>query len=211
MTALRDPFEVTHKKDIKNKLGEVVAQVDYVGWSQSADRLDDVHPEDWSFSVMGIGEDWVHGRLTIGDRHFENIGYAENAEAAWKKEVLKDAVSDAFKRCAALAGVARYLYDKDSPSGTGRVASPPPARPAAAPRPTIVADDPYADLPPPWEREDFKTEDTCPDHELAWVLKPGGTSKTTGKPYDAFWACPSDERPFCKNKPSKAWQARHEG
>jgi hypothetical protein len=211
MTALRDPFEVTHKKDIKNKLGEVVAQVDYVGWSQSADRLDDVHPEDWSFSVMGIGEDWVHGRLTIGDRHFENIGYAENAEAAWKKEVLKDAVSDAFKRCAALAGVARYLYDKDSPSGTGRVASPPPARPAAAPRPTIVADDPYADLPPPWEREDFKTEDTCPDHELAWVLKPGGTSKTTGKPYDAFWACPSDERPFCKNKPSRAWQARHEG
>jgi hypothetical protein len=211
MTALRDPFEVTHKKDIKNKLGEVVAQVDYVGWSQSADRLDDVHPEDWSFSVMGIGEDWVHGRLTIGDRHFENIGYAENAEAAWKKEVLKDAVSDAFKRCAALAGVARYLYDKDSPSGTGRVASPPPARPAAAPRPTVVADDPYADLPPPWEREDFKNEDTCPDHELAWVLKPGGTSKTTGKPYDAFWACPSDERPFCKNKPSKAWQARHEG
>jgi hypothetical protein len=211
MTALRDPFEVTHKKDIKNKLGEVVAQVDYVGWSQSADRLDDVHPEDWSFSVMGIGEDWVHGRLTIGDRHFENIGYAENAEAVWKKEVLKDAVSDAFKRCAALAGVARYLYDKDSPSGTGRVASPPPARPAAAPRPTVVADDPYADLPPPWEREDFKNEDTCPDHELAWVLKPGGTSKTTGKPYDAFWACPSDERPFCKNKPSKAWQARHEG
>jgi hypothetical protein len=212
MTALRDPFEVTHKKDIKNKLGEVVAQVDYVGWSQSADRLDDVHPEDWSFSVMGIGEDWVHGRLTIGDRHFENIGYAENAEAAWKKEVLKDAVSDAFKRCAALAGVARYLYDKDSPSGTGRAGSPSsPARPAAAPRPTIVADDPYADLPPPWEREDFKNEDTCPDHELAWVLKPGGTSKTTGKPYDAFWACPSDERPFCKNKPSRAWQARHEG
>jgi hypothetical protein len=132
MTALRDPFEVTHKKDIKNKLGEVVAQVDYVGWSQSADRLDDVHPEDWSFSVMGIGEDWVHGRLTIGDRHFENIGYAENAEAAWKKEVLKDAVSDAFKRCAALAGVARYLYDKDSPSGTGRAGSPSsPARPQA--------------------------------------------------------------------------------
>jgi hypothetical protein len=200
MTALRDPFEVTHDK----------GGFTYVSWSQVADRLDE-GTEPWSFAIMQLGPDWCHGRLTIGDRSYENVGYAENADAEWKKEPYKDAVSDAFKRCAALAGVARYLYDKDSPSGTGRVASPPPARPAAAPRPTIVADDPYADLPPPWEREDFKTEDTCPDHELAWVLKPGGTSKTTGKPYDAFWACPSDERPFCKNKPSRAWQARHEG
>jgi hypothetical protein len=200
MTALRDPFEVTHDK----------GGFTYVSWSQVADRLDE-GTEPWSFAIMQLGPDWCHGRLTIGDRFYENVGYAENADAEWKKEPYKDAVSDAFKRCAALAGVARYLYDKDSPSGTGRVASPPPARPAAAPRPTIVADDPYADLPPPWEREDFKTEDTCPDHELAWVLKPGGTSKTTGKPYDAFWACPSDERPFCKNKPSRAWQARHEG
>jgi hypothetical protein len=199
MTALRDPFEVTHDK----------GGFTYVSWSQVADRLDE-GTEPWSFAIMQLGPDWCHGRLTIGDRSYENVGYAENADAEWKKEPYKDAVSDAFKRCAALAGVARYLY-KDSPSGTGRVASPPPARPAAAPRPTIVADDPYADLPPPWEREDFKTEDTCPDHELAWVLKPGGTSKTTGKPYDAFWACPSDERPFCKNKPSRAWQARHEG
>jgi hypothetical protein len=200
MTALRDPFEVTHDK----------GGFTYVSWSQVADRLDE-GTEPWSFAIMQLGPDWCHGRLTIGDRFYENVGYAENADAEWKKEPYKDAVSDAFKRCAALAGVARYLYDKDSPSGTGRVASPPPARPAAAPRPTVVADDPYADLPPPWEREDFKNEDTCPDHELAWVLKPGGTSKTTGKPYDAFWACPSDERPFCKNKPSKAWQARHEG
>jgi hypothetical protein len=217
MTALRDPFEVTHDK----------GGFTYVSWSQVADRLDE-GLEPWSFAIMQLGPDWCHGRLTIGDRFYENVGYAENADAEWKKEPYKDAVSDAFKRCAALAGVARYLYDKDSPSGTGRVASPPPARPAAAPRPTVVrdmpptdregnlltrkdVDDPYADLPPPWEREDFKNEDTCPDHELAWVLKPGGTSKTTGKPYDAFWACPSDERPFCKNKPSRAWQARHEG
>jgi hypothetical protein len=217
MTALRDPFEVTHDK----------GGFTYVSWSQVADRLDE-GTEPWSFAIMQLGPDWCHGRLTIGDRSYENVGYAENADAEWKKEPYKDAVSDAFKRCAALAGVARYLYDKDSPSGTGRVASPPPARPAAAPRPTVVrdmpptdregnlltrkdVDDPYADLPPPWEREDFKNEDTCPDHELAWVLKPGGTSKTTGKPYDAFWACPSDERPFCKNKPSRAWQARHEG
>jgi hypothetical protein len=184
MTALRDPFEVTHDK----------GGFTYVSWSQVADRLDE-GLEPWSFAIMQLGPDWCHGRLTIGDRFYENVGYAENADAEWKKEPYKD---------------------------------PPPARPAAAPRPTVVrdmpptdregnlltrkdVDDPYADLPPPWEREDFKNEDTCPDHELAWVLKPGGTSKTTGKPYDAFWACPSDERPFCKNKPSRAWQARHEG
>lgn len=214
MTALRDPFDTIHKKDIKNKDGVVVAQVDYVGWSQSADRLDDAVPEGWSFSIMNIGPDWVHGRLDIGDQHFENIGYAENAEANWKKEVLKDAASDAFKRCAALAGVARYLYDKDaphSPSGNGR-AVPSPARPSAAP-----VDDPYAGLPNEWDDQPNEKptaqdhDGTCPDHELAWVLRPGGISKTTNKPYDPFWACPSDERPYCRNKPSRAWQARHEG
>jgi hypothetical protein len=219
MTALRDPFEVTHDK----------GGFTYVSWSQVADRLDE-GTEPWSFAIMQLGPDWCHGRLTIGDRFYENVGYAENADAEWKKEPYKDAVSDAFKRCAALAGVARYLYDKDSPSGTGRVASPPPARPAAAThrRPEIVKDmelktgryegeDPYEDMPAPWESSsgqqpvDPRDGGACPDHELAWVLKPGGTSKTTGKPYDAFWACPSDERPFCKNKPSRAWQARHEG
>jgi hypothetical protein len=50
----------------------------------------------------------------------------------------------------------------------------------------------------------------CPMHHLAWALKPGGVSKTTGKPYDAFWACPSQDRPFCKEKPNKAWMARME-
>jgi hypothetical protein len=143
VSSLRDPFANVHKKDIKNKRGEVVAQVDYVGWSQSADRLDDAAPDAWSFAIMGIGPDWVHGRLTIGDRFFENIGYAENVEAEWKKEALKDAASDAFKRCAALAGVARYLYDKDSTSGTGR--APSSTRPAAAPPPrtsTSVPDEP---------------------------------------------------------------------
>jgi hypothetical protein len=143
VTTLRDPFDTIHKKELKNKRGEVVALLDYVSWSQAADRLDEVYPEGWSFIVVAVGTDWVHGRLTIGDRHIENIGYAENADAEWKKEVLKDAASDAFKRCAALAGVARYLYDKDSTSGTGR--APSSTRPAAAPPPrtsTSVPDEP---------------------------------------------------------------------
>ena len=143
MTTLRDPFAITHKKDIKNKAGQVVAQVDYVGWSQVADRLDEVEPG-WSFIVIALGEDWCHGRLTFNDRTFENVGYAENADMDWKKEALKDAVSDAFKRCAALAGVARYLYDKDSPSGQAPAPRPAP-RPVAA-QPPLAATG--ADEPP---------------------------------------------------------------
>src|SRR5688572_8596373 len=100
---LTDPFETVHKKDIKNKEGQVVAQVDYIGWSQAADRLDAAAPG-WSFEVITLNEDWCLGKLTIGDRTFMNVGYAENADADWKKEALKDAVSDALKRCAALAG-----------------------------------------------------------------------------------------------------------
>jgi hypothetical protein len=190
---------------------------DYIEDETVMDRLDEVLGiGNWSIRVEpisvaeGIVKVTLEATTENGHTVFEDFGYQSNSGG----EGLKEAVSDGIRRCGRYLGIGRYLYRKhtDSPSGTGRAGSPSsPARPAAAPRPTIVADDPYADLPPPWEREDFKNEDTCPDHELAWVLKPGGTSKTTGKPYDAFWACPSDERPFCKNKPSRAWQARHEG
>lgn len=194
MTTLRDPFDNVHKKDIKNKAGVVVAQVDYVGWSQSADRLDEVIPDGWSFSIMGIGEDWVHGRLTIGDRHFENIGYAENADMDWKKEVLKDAASDAFKRCAALAGVARYLYDKDAPRNRSsapaqRPTAPAPVRPAPVQHPVVVDDvpeepDDFAEIfqaieatretfPPIGSAATAVPVDQCPIHRVPWAGGPG--------------------------------------
>ena len=119
MTDLRASFAVTHQKVIRGKA------LDYVSWAQVADRLDEAAPG-WSFKIVQLGDDWCWGQLTLDGQTFENVGYAENAEADWKKEVLKDAVSDALKRCAALAGVARYLYDKDTP---------PPQRPQTAPEP----------------------------------------------------------------------------
>jgi hypothetical protein len=201
--------EPTPRDAIKQRQGPGGRMLDYIDARFVMDRLDDLlGPANWQ-NLYDLGS---NGKVSC------RIGINVDGEWVWKSdgagetdiEGEKGSFSDAFKRAAVHWGIGRDLYGA-STSGTGRVASPPPARPAAAPRPTIVADDPYADLPPPWEREDFKNEDTCPDHELAWVLKPGGTSKTTGKPYDAFWACPSDERPFCKNKPSRAWQARHEG
>lgn len=45
----------------------------------------------------------------------------------------------------------------------------------------------------------------CPIHQVAFVEKPGGVSKTTGKPYNAFSCCPSKnaDGSFCKEKPPK--------
>lgn len=226
MTTLRDPFDLVHKKDIKNKEGRVVAQVDYVGWSQVADRLDEAAPG-WAFEIRQLGEDWCWGKLTIEGRTFENVGYAENADAAWKKEALKDAVSDALKRCAAMAGVARYLYDKDAPVGRQNGHSAPVAAPVA-PRSSTATPDDLGDLD--WDhllpakpesvqrqapvavidRPLSDGEGLCPVHGIPWVLKPGGTAKATGKPYDPFFACGSDERPFCKEKPTVHWiKANH--
>jgi hypothetical protein len=52
------------------------------------------------------------------------------------------------------------------------------------------------------------TEDAC-SHGEEWRLKPGGISKTTGKPYNEFWAA-SHKAPdgsWCKDKPSIKWIA----
>lgn len=51
----------------------------------------------------------------------------------------------------------------------------------------------------------------CPKHQQAWVLKPGGVSKTTGKTYNAFWACNGkDEDGWCRAKPKASWIAAQE-
>lgn len=205
MTTLTDPFSNVKKKDLKNKAGEVVARVDYVGWSDVADRLDDAAPG-WSFAIVNIGDDWCWGRLSLSDgRTFENIGYAENAEAAWKKEPLKDAVSDALKRCAALAGVARYLYgDHAAPAPAQRASAPqrPVAPVSVAPTPSgdDLDDDQWAGLmgtsaTPAQVRE--ADDDRCPVHGKPWKTVPAGTSKS-GVAYNAFRACPEFG---CKERP----------
>lgn len=45
----------------------------------------------------------------------------------------------------------------------------------------------------------------CPIHNIPYTLKPGGVSKTTGKAYNAFWACSgrNDDGSYCKSKPPK--------
>ena len=39
---------------------------------------------------------------------------------------------------------------------------------------------------------------SCPTHNVDFILKPAGVSKRTGKPYEAFWACPTY---MCNEKP----------
>lgn len=46
----------------------------------------------------------------------------------------------------------------------------------------------------------------CPDHGTAWKAVPGGVSRTTGKPYSAFYACANRD---CKKRPVKAWTDAH--
>ncbi len=169
MVGLRDPFEVTHTKPVKG------VNLTYVSWSQVADRLDDAAPG-WSFTIRQLGEDWCWGQLTIGGQTFENVGYAENAEAAWKKEALKDAVSDALKRCAAMAGVARYLYDKDAPprpsapqtARSGSMGMQPPNRPPLV-RETHT--DGLVGKVATAGTQDFQLRETPTGHALAFRLK----------------------------------------
>jgi hypothetical protein len=52
----------------------------------------------------------------------------------------------------------------------------------------------------------------CPVHQTAWVLKEGGVSGKTGKPYKAFWKC--DEKnadgTWCQKKPALEWVRTHD-
>jgi hypothetical protein len=54
-------------------------------------------------------------------------------------------------------------------------------------------------------------EGGCPEHGLPWVIRPAGTSKATGQPYNAFWHCneQNDDGSYCRQKPSAAWVKAH--
>jgi hypothetical protein len=216
---LTDAFEHVQHRDIK-KNGVVVAQVDYVGWSQVADRLDQAAPG-WAFEVVTLSEDWCLGKLTIDGRAFMNVGYAENADADWKKEALKDAVSDALKRCAALAGVARYLYDKDTrPSVAPRPLERPQtaAAPVPAPTPRPAADE------PPWPVETIAETGPLAQAKAALDAVAGPTEHygpTCPKHVDRPWKdtgygpkCTAKDdsgpRGYCQWKPTKRWVAEQE-
>lgn len=203
-------------------------QFSYIDARAVAQRLDDVvTPAGWEFTSSVIpGTDIVHGRLTIEGSTREDYGYP-NSER--DDEPIKAAASDALKRCAVLFGIGRHLYEDNKPGHkpvqNGHSA---PVAAPVAPRSSTATPDDLGDLD--WDhllpakpesvqrqapvavidRPLSDGEGLCPVHGSPWVLKPGGTAKATGKPYDPFFACGSDERPFCKEKPTAHWiKANH--
>lgn len=84
------------------------------------DRLDDVFGVGgWTRRVKAVNADGsVVGCLSvkIGETWIdhEDIGYSNEPGAAWEKEPLKAAASDAFKRAGVGLGVGRFLYNLDA-------------------------------------------------------------------------------------------------
>lgn len=193
------------------------AELDYVDARHVMGKLDTLGGENWQDRY----EDRADGSVRCG------IGVLVDGEWVWKWDVgdpsdieaNKGVHSEAFKRAAVKWGIARDLYGH---STNGRAPTPPVQRPVTPPR--TVTPSPsggYPEEPPELaatfdhrtdaQRDATATNDGfCPDHGMAWVLKPGGVSKTSGKAYDPFWACPSTERPFCKQKPSARFTAAQE-
>lgn len=77
-----------------------------------------------------------------------------------------------------------------------------------APKPSI---DPDQALRAAMSFAQSTADGSCPRHKQPWSYKPGGTSKTTGKPYGGFYACSArDEDGWCKQKPKISWVAAQE-
>lgn len=139
---LAEPFA---DEQVKQRPGRGGMTFSYVDPRAVMQRLDDVvTPEAWEFTSTVIpGTDIVHGRLTVAGNVKEDYGYPNSDH---DEEPIKSASSDALKRCAVMFGIGRHLYGDNTrtPSrSTGRVGSPPPARPAAAPRSsTAVPEEP---------------------------------------------------------------------
>jgi len=206
LAALSAPFP---PEVVKHRPGVGGKDLSWVDARTVAARLDEVlGVSGWDFAVEPVGEtSTVVGILTarfpdgtVARR--QDFGY----ETGGSGESLKEASSDALRRCASLFGVARYLYTGGNAS-TGRVGANA-GLPARAPKPAPVS----LPVPEPTETVVLKAAmaifgaDNCPDHQQPWTLKPGGIAKSTGKPYNPFWACSGKtDGQFCRRKPSLDW------
>jgi hypothetical protein len=216
--ALLAPFE---EKDLKHRPGRAGMTFTYADARAVAQRLDDVLGiESWQFEVKVAdpARSVVHGSLAvvIGGKTVirQDFGYPNSAQ---DDEPLKSAASDALRRCAAQLGVGRSLYSPEKGVGgavipLGRV-----PRLSVAPTPISVdstkgsgaaLDDAILAAKAAMLFAENVGGDFC-SHGEAWQLKPGGVSKTTGKPYNPFWAA-SHKTPdggWCKDKPSREFVA----
>lgn len=209
--ALAAPFE---EKDLKHRPGRAGMTFTYADARAVAQRLDDVLGiENWQFEVKvadpvrGV----VHGSLVIvvdGKSTIrQDFGYPNSAQ---DDEPLKSAASDALRRCAAQLGVGRSLYspEKGVPVPLGRVSRPSVAPTGISEASSNPSDDELIAVKAAMLFAQGADGGTC-SHGETWQLKPGGVSKVSGKPYNAFYAA-SHKTPdggWCKDKPSQQWVA----
>jgi len=212
LAALAAPFP---PELVRTRIGGGGAKLSWVPARSVSERLDNVIGlGNWDFHVSQLdNSNIVHGTLIVRlpdgtQATRSDFGY----ETGGSGESLKEAASDALRRCASLFGVARYLYQGE---GSARPVAP---RPAPARQP--VAED--AAMRALFEDTATETvvksaiafaqsvgDGTCQTHGTAWVLKKGGVSKA-GKPYAAFWSCGAkDGSGWCRNKPSLKWLSEH--
>jgi hypothetical protein len=186
----------------------------YVDARAVAQRLTDVLTiGGWQFKnkPVDLAKGVVQGKLKILVEGVwlthEDNGYPNSAQ---DDEPLKSAASDALRRCAAQVGVGRSLY---SPEKGGPVAPlmftrpnvPQIAKPEAS---SALSADDQVMAAAAMLFVAGATEGTC-SHGEAWQLKPGGVSKVSGKPYNAFYAAShkTTDGGWCKDKPSIKWVA----
>ena len=208
LAALAAPFP---PEVIRHRPGVGGKDLTWVDARTVAARLDEVLGiSAWDFAVEPVGEtSTVVGILTLrfpdgSVARRQDFGY----ETGGSGESLKEASSDALRRCASLFGVARYLYAGTSTS-TGRISAST-GTPVAPARPA----QPARAIPDPQDTVVLKAavalfgDDSCPEHGLAWSQKPAGVSKA-GKAYAAFWTCTGKSNgEWCRNKPSIAFVNR---
>jgi hypothetical protein len=205
LAALSAPFPA---EVIRHRVGAGGKDLTWVDARTVAARLDDVlGVSGWDFAVEPVGStSTVVGILTVrfpdgSVARRQDFGY----ETGGSGESLKEAASDALRRCGSLFGVARYLYGGDRAPASRVSAST--LKPASLPQP--AAPSVGHDTVVLKAAMDMFGADNCPEHQQPWTLKPGGVSKASGKPYAPFWACSGrTDGQFCKRKPALDWIAK---
>ena len=205
---LEAPFS---DKDLKHRPGRAGMTFTYVDARAVAQRLTDVLTiGGWQFKnkPIDLAKGVVKGRLKIlvegAWMTHEDNGYPNSAQ---DDEPLKSAASDALRRCAAQIGVGRSLYSPERGLAPARAAAPVSVAPAPKSEGvTGATDDQILAAKAAMLFAQSATEDAC-SHGEEWRLKPGGISKTTGKPYNEFWAAShrAPDGSWCKEKPSIKW------
>lgn len=107
-------YGTTPREYVSQRDGGKAGKLDYVEWAVAAQMLASVFP-DYEGTIVALTDSergWLcHYRIRIGGAVRENVGYAPLKQGDLDCGA-KDAVSDAFKRTAAMFGVCLDLWGK---------------------------------------------------------------------------------------------------